>query len=75
MNLPYTLEATIEKFTDDQVVIITDKNERLTIPKSMISANATVGGTVQIAIFSEQDVATERERFAKQVLNELLQGN
>jgi len=75
MNLPYTLEATIEKFSDDQTTIVTDKNERLVVPKNMISTNATVGGTVHLAIFSEQDVAAERERFAKQVLNELLQGN
>ena len=75
MTLPYTLEATVEAFTDDQATIITDNNERLTVPKNMISSNATVGGTVHLAIFSEQDVAVERERFAKQVLNELLQGN
>lgn len=72
MSLPYTLEATIEEFKDDIAVIVTDDNQRLRVPKSMISANATAGGSIHLAIFSDQEVASERERFAKQVLNELL---
>ncbi len=74
MTLPYTIPATIQEFKDNEAVVTTDDGQSLTIPKSMVSENATVGGTVNIAIFSEQDVASERERFAKQVLNELLQG-
>ena len=72
MPLPYTLEATIEEFKDDIAMIVTDDNQRLRVPKSMISENATVGGPIHLAIFSDQDVAGERDRFAKQVLNELL---
>lgn len=75
MKLPYTLEATVEEFKKDQAVVVTDNNERLSVPKSMISDNVTVGGAVHLAIFSDQDAAAERERFAKQILNELLQGN
>lgn len=74
MSLPYTLEATIEEFKDDTAVLVTDDNQRLRVPKSMLSDNVTVGGAVHLAIFSDQDVASERERFAKQVLNELLGG-
>jgi len=74
MSLPYTIEATVHEFTDDSVVVSTDDGQKLTLPKSMVSENVTVGGTVHLAIFSDQDVAAERERFAKDVLNELLQG-
>lgn len=74
MSLPYTIAATIHEFTDDQVIIVTDDGQKLTLPKTNISESATVGGTVHLAVFSEQDVAAEREQFAKQILNELLQG-
>ena len=74
MTLPYTLEATVEEFEDNVAIIVTDDNQRLRVPKSMISENATVGGTVYLSIFSSQDAAAERDRFAKQILNELLQG-
>ena len=72
MNLPYTLEAVVDEFTDDKAVVITDDNQRLSVPKNMLSDNVTIGGVVHLTIFSDQDVAAEREQFAKQVLNELL---
>jgi hypothetical protein len=74
MELPYTLEAVVDEYTDDKAVLVTDDDQRLSIPKSMLSDNVTVGGVVNLAVFSDQDVATEREQFAKQILNELLGG-
>jgi len=74
MSLPYTIEANVHEFTDDHIVISIDDGQKLTLPKSLVSDNVTVGGAVHLAIFSDQDVAAERERFAKDVLNELLQG-
>ena len=74
MTLPNSLEAVVEEFKNDIAVVVTDDNQRLRVPKSMISKNATVGGTVYLTVFSSQDAAAERDRFAKQVLNELLQG-
>ncbi len=74
MSLPYTIEATVHEFTDETVIVSIDDGQKITLPKSLVSDNVTVGGTVHLAIFSDQDVAAERERFAKDVLNELLQG-
>ncbi|MBU0531355.1 MAG: hypothetical protein ABIG32_01070 [Candidatus Uhrbacteria bacterium] len=74
MSLPYTIEATVHEFTDDSVVISLDDGQKISLPKALVSDNVTVGGTVHLAVFSDQDVAAERERFAKDVLNELLQG-
>jgi len=72
MSLPYTTPATIKDFTNGSVIIVTDDGQQLTVPKDMVSQNATIGGTVHLAVFSEQDVATEREKFASNILQELL---
>lgn len=72
MTLPYTIPATVKDFTNGSVIVVTDDGQQLTVPKTMVSQNTTVGGTVHVAIFSEQDVAAERERFAENILHELL---
>ena len=57
MTLPNSLEAVVEEFKNDIAVVVTDDNQRLRVPKSMISKNATVGGTVYLTVFSSQDAA------------------
>ena len=71
-ELPYTIAGVIQEFVDDSARITLENQTPLIVPKSLIAESATVGSTIHIAIFSENDIAAEHERLAKAVLQEML---
>jgi len=74
MSLPHTLPATISELLDDKAVIELEGGQTVHLPRYLIPDGA-VGDTVHLAVFTDTDAASEHERLAKAVVEELLRGS
>jgi len=68
------LRGTIDRFEEDQAVIILDDGQQLLWPKSKLTDDTLAGQAINLYL-SEDDLGTnEKNKLAKDVLNEILQG-
>jgi len=72
-KLPHALEATVELITKKESTLRTEDNQTISLPTKILGEIAE-GDTIYLMVLKEEDTELEREKFAKQVLKEILQG-
>ncbi len=72
-KLPHALEATVEQIDKKESTLKTEDNHTISIPTKLLGEVAE-GDTVYLMVLKGDDTEIEREKFAKQVLKEILEG-
>jgi len=68
----YFLTAKIEKFADKMAVLITSDGQKLLWPIKELPDDCQAGTMVRIILSTSQSDQTEREKIAKDILNQIL---
>ena len=71
----FAQEATVKAVEGDSAVLALANGETLRWPASLLPQDVGVGDTVRVIIHSSKTDEEERQRLAKEVLNELLNAN
>lgn len=72
VHLPYSLHVTIKEIQDAAVILTTEQQHEIRWPKSQLPTDISVGMNLQLAIVNDDINQKEREKMAKQILNEIL---
>ena len=64
--------ATLDRFEEDKAVLILDSGEKIIWPRTKLPAKTREGDVFYIDIKTEAEARSEREKQAKDILNELL---
>ncbi len=73
-DLPHALSATIQSIDRENAVLLTKDGQTIRWPVRLLKPESTPGTAVHLLVLSDTDASDERERLAKQVLNEMLKG-
>ena len=71
----YSLVGVIDRFDgDNAVVIIKDTQQIILWPKRKLSQDVKTGDSVWLHLASDQDLTSEREKIARKILEEVING-
>ncbi len=73
--LPHALHATIESIKEDVIVLKLADGQTFRWPRTQASPTVQVGDVMHLFVFPEGETESERQRIAKEVLNEILKGD
>ena len=73
--LPHALHASIETIEEDVVLLKLADGQKVKWPRAQVSPALKVGDIVHLFVFPEGETEQERQRIAKEVLNEILKGD
>ncbi len=71
MQHPHSQKVTIEKLTETSATLVMQDGQKITWDKKLLPANAKEKDTLSMIIHSKETDSQEREKLAKQILNEL----
>ena len=66
------LTATIDRIEEDKAILVFDDGQKLIIPINKLPANSSAGKILEINLNANENETNEKERLAKDVLNEIL---
>lgn len=64
--------VTLDRFEKDVAILRTDDGQELLWPREKLPAAAKQGDVLSLALLTNTDLADERKKYAKTVLNEIL---
>jgi len=67
-----SLSGKIEGFSGNQAVIILNDGQKINWPVAELPANTGISSPVTLKLLSEETEEQEREKLAKNILNEIL---
>lgn len=67
------LQGKIDRFEEDQAVIIFDDGQTLNWPRAKLADDTTAGAVIRVYLDSNPDETAGQEDLAKDVLNEILE--
>lgn len=73
--LPHALHATIESIKEDVIILKLADGQTLRWPRAQASPTVQVGDVMHLFVLPEGETESERQRIAKEVLNEILKGD
>lgn len=71
----FSIEGKIEKFEDKMAVIKTADGQELRWPIKNLPEDIEVGSPVRLVLSTTQTIAEERDKIAKNILNQILKTN
>lgn len=73
--LPHALHASVETVGEESVLLKLADGQMVKWPRAQISPLVKGGDIVHLFVFPEGETDRERQRVAKEVLNEILKGD
>lgn len=74
-NVPYSIEATLDRFEGETGVLRTNDGQELIWPATEIPDDVEEGSTVHVALITEEVMGGGQRVMAQDILNEILSGD
>ena len=69
------INGTIDRFEDEQAVVITSDGQKIILPKKLLGPRAREGQALKLAIVEDGARTEASAEIAKHLLNEILKGS
>lgn len=63
---------TLDRIDGDKAVLISNKDGKIVVPKKMLPKDLKEGDNIVAQFLSEENYSTEKNKKAKEILNEIL---
>ena len=73
-NIPFSIEATLDRFDGESGVLRTNDGQELQWPAAEIPDDVEEGSTVHLALITDEAMGGSHQVMAQDILNEILSG-
>lgn len=71
-EMPVKIEGVVDRIEGNTVIIQLPQHNQVTLPKQLLHETITEGDSVVISVESKHHATQERQKIARDILNELL---